>query len=200
MDPQAWVDRIRSICANGDWESLSQLRLETNQSFAEQADDAGLREFYQQVAELALDAKEREAIGPTDVEQFCADLRNSFCAAKNKVDNDEIKGIYLEYFYDGGDSCTANLFLCTEYSESDDSWGAEFEQDGFIEGPQVPTFFNFDPDFEWPDFSRYVAEEHANGVLLAAGIREWKTSGICGLPFGFANHDHEMIRVPATAV
>ena len=83
--------------------------------------------------------------------------------------NQSIKGIYLEYYFDGEpDVSTLNIFMCEKYSNEDDSWGAEYNEEGIIEGPPLPKFFFFDPKLEWEDFEEIVGSEYANGLPNAS--------------------------------
>lgn len=196
MTSTAWLQQMREICAKSDWQALAELRHKTNQAFADSCDFSGLRAFYCSVIEDGLDAAKADVARIDDISGFQTDVARCLAIAKESIQVlDGIKGLYFEYFYDGGDSCAGNLFLCTEYTEDDDSWGAEFEEDGFIEGPGVSEYLNFDPELEWDDFSSHVALEYVNGILMAAALEAWHGCGIHGIPFGFANHDHEMIRV-----
>ena len=198
MDSKEWLRRLDQICEQSDWDAMSKLRRDTNQAFADKMDGDGLKEFYENIIRTGLDDTRYEVVRIDSIDRFQKGVAEALNAATNKLSAlSGIKGIYFEYFFDGGDSCTGNVFLCTEYSEGDDYWAAEFEQDGFIEGPSVFDYLNFDPEFEWEDLPRYIGQEYANGMLLAACIEEWARSGIQGLPFGFAQHDEEIVRMPA---
>lgn len=198
MNPDTWLAQLQQICSDSDWDAFSNLRKTTNQSFSSSFDSEGLIAFYEKLAASGLDESKFSEVQVSNISDFQSEVAAAFQAALTRLPNmPQVKGIYFEYFYDGGDSGTGNLFLCNEYSDEDDFWGAEFDQDGMIDGPDVSPFFGFDPDFEWDPYQRYVAEEYVNGRLLAAVLEEWKKSGIAGLPFGFANHDHEMVRAPA---
>lgn len=197
MTPAQWLQELGNAVNAQDWDAVSELRKQTNQSLANSGDTNELRSFY--VAALqSLDPEKAHPLLSADDQDFRSALRMGLSKVKDKALADSsIKGVYFEYYCDGtGDESNAgNFFLCKVYSDSDDSWGAEFGEDGFIEGAQLPQYFFFDQDFEWDDIPRSVAEEAANGRLLAACLDEWKLAGIGGMPFGFSNHDHEMIRV-----
>jgi hypothetical protein len=198
LDSKEWLQRLGQFCEQSDWDAMFKFRRDTNQAFAGEMDCAGLKEFYEEVIRTGLDDNKYEVVKIDSVDRFQKGVAETLNAAKSKISTlSGIKGVYFEYFFDGGDSCTGNVFLCTEYSEDDDYWGAEFEQDGFIEGPSVFDYLNFDPEFKWDDLPRYIGEEYANGILLAACMEEWARSGIQGLPFGFAQHDHQIVRMPA---
>lgn len=198
MNPVTWLAELRQICADSNWDALSELRKHTNQSFTSALDSIGLVHFYEELAATGLDEGKWPEVRIDNLLEFQSGVAELFQTAQVKLASmPQVKGVYFEYFYDGGDSCTGDLFMCSEYSDEDDSWGAEFGQDSFVEGPDVSAYFDFDPDFEWDDFSRILAKEYVNGRLLAVVIQEWQKSGIAGRPLGFANHDHEMVRAPA---
>jgi len=192
MDAEAWLIKLAKFIEQSDWEALSELRRSTNQAFASNMDHDGLQVFYDKVIRTGLDDSKHDDVKILSTEKYQSELAEAFRLAKGKIPAlNGVKGVYFEYFFDGGDSCTGNLFLCTEYSDNNDFWGSEFEKDGFIAGPSVFEFLNFDPEFEWENLPRFVGEEYVNGVLLALCCE------IQGLPFGFANHDQEMVRAPA---
>jgi hypothetical protein len=194
-----WLDEFRRACEESDWDALEKLRHGTNQSFAERTDYRGIKRFYDEALRLGLDDDKLDAVRIVDTESFQSGLSRAFSVAKSKLDQlSGIKGVYFEYFYDGGDSCTGNVYLCNAFSDEDDGWGAEFDQGGFIEGPSIIEYFNFDLDFEWDELPRVLAEEYVNGTLFSATLEEWTRCEIRGLPFGFANHEHEIVRVPAS--
>lgn len=199
MSPDEWLAELQQICVDSDWNAFSRLRTITNQQFASTLDYAGLSSFYDQLLRMSVSEAKFSEVQIDSIEAFQTDVAQAFRIAKSKLQNvPQVKGIYFEYFYDGGDDCLGRVYLCESYSDEDDGWGAEYNSlEAMIDGPVVSQYFNFDHDFEWDDIDRYVAEEYVNGRFLAAVLEEWKASGITGLPFGFANHDHEMVRACA---
>lgn len=197
MNPDTWLARFREICSTSDWEALAGLRKSTNQRYVSGLDHAGLVSFYEEVLASGLDESKASQVRIEDIGPFRSGVAHAFQAAASRLATmPQVKAVYFEYFFDGGDSCTGNLFLCEQYSDADDYWGAEFGRDGMVKGPDVSPYFAFDRELEWELFPRYVAEEYVNGRLLAAVLDEWTKSGISGLPLGFANHDHEIVRAP----
>jgi hypothetical protein len=158
-----------------------------------------LIKFYEELAASGLDQGKLSEVRIENIADFQSGLATALQTTLSKLSAmPQVKGIYFEYYYDGDESCTGNIFLCEEYSDEDDFWAAEFGADGLVEGPNVSPYYDFDPDFDWDPYLRYIAEEYVNGRLLAAALEEWKKCGIAGLPFGFANHDHDsMVRAPA---
>ena len=199
MNPDEWLVKTKQICSVSDWDAFARLRTNTNQPFASTLDFEGLINFYEKLVDSALDQATLSEVQIDNIETFQSGVASALRTARSKLsDMPQVKGVYFEYFYDGGDSCIGRVYLCDSYSDDDDGWGAEYYTlDAMIDGPDVSEFFSFDQDFEWEDYTRYVAEEYVNGRLLATVLEEWKESGITALPFGFANHDHEMVRVPA---
>ncbi len=199
MDPQNWLERMQKIVETQDWEAMSELRKQTNEHFAKTFDYEGLRQFYSTAMRCGLDAERSARLSAADSSQFQATIGKALVGVKAQLaQQSKIRGVYFEYYYDGTQdgSNTGNFFLCSAYSETEDGWGSEFEEDGFVDGAEIPDFFFFDADWEWDGLSRSIAEEAANGRLLAAVLEEWKASSITGIPLGFANHDHEMVRAP----
>lgn len=199
MDTDEWLVELKHICSDSDWDAFSRLRTKTNQLFASTLDYEGLRNFYEKLVDSGLDQAKLSEVRIDKIEAFRSGVASAFRTAQSRIsDMPQVKGVYFEYFYDGGDSCIGRVYLCEAYSENDDGWGAEYYSlDAMIDGPDVSEYFGFDRDFEWDDDMRYIAEEYVNGCLLAAVLEEWKGSGITALPLGFANHDHEMVRAPA---
>ena len=199
MNPDQWLVELKQICTDSDWDALSHLRTKTNQRFASALDCEGLSRFYEELVDLALDEAKLSEVRIDSIESFRTSVASALETARSKLpDMPKVKGVYFEYFYDGGDSCLGRVYLCEAYSDEDDGWGAEYYSlDAMVDGPVVSEFLGFDRDFEWDDYMRCVAEEYVNGRFLAAVLEEWTASGITGLPFGFANHDHEMVRAPA---
>lgn len=199
MTPAQWLQDLGDAVRAGDWDAVSSLRKQTNQRFAGAGDASGLRAFYLE----ALQSLDPETSGPllsADDAGFQAAIRPAIASVKERVSADpRIQGVYFEYYCDGteDESNAGNFFLCETYSETDDGWAADFGEDGFIKGALLPQYFFFDGEFEWDDVPRAIAEEAANGRLLAALLEEWKLAGIPGTPLGFANHDHEMVRLGA---
>jgi len=197
MTPMQWLQELGDGVRDQDWDAVSALRKQTNQGFANVGESGELCLFYT-AALQSLEPEKSHPLLSADDAEFRAAIRRALSQVKERIVADSsIKGVYFEYYCDGtaDESNAGNFFLCTTYSDSDDGWGSEFRGDGFIEGAQLPQYFFFDQDFDWDDVSRAVAEEAANGRLIAAVIEEWKHARIDGVPLGVSNHDHEMVRV-----
>lgn len=119
-------------------------------------------------------------------QEFARCLREGLEKARR---DDRIKALYFEYFYDGGDASTGNLFLCESFDPDDDGWAADFGRAGVVLGPSILPWMHFDPDFDLPAPLRTVAEMYVDANLLAACLREIDALGGIEYPFGFARHD-----------
>lgn len=201
MDAIDWLANVRRLNAAGDWEGVAALRKRTNEDLARGLDCEALRGFYDTALLHGLTSAKGELIREARSQSsFQASIRPAVDGIKQKLaSRPELKGVYFEYYYDGhkDGSNTGNFFLCNSYSPTEDVWGSDFDQEGYIAGAELPDYFFFDAEWEWDDESRLVAMEVVNGWLLADLVEVWKGSDIEGVPLGFANHDHEMVRVAA---
>lgn len=201
LEPEQCVAELRHICLESAWERLPEIRRRVGQKFVTELDADGMTCFWAEVLRLGLSKDLAEAVRITDTRAFQAGLASAFeTAARKLAGASDIKGIYFEYFVDGGDSCTGDVFLCTAYSSEDDDWASQFDKEGWIEGPSVSEFFRYDLDGDWDDFSRVIADEYANGRVMAIVLQEWMKSKIRELPFGLAGHDDHILRVPGRAL
>jgi len=196
VNVQLFYDTIKASIERSNWEEIAKLQWDTNQQFCDARDVAGLRDFYAQLIAISLDDMKQYALNETKIDVFQAEI--ALCLSRVKAvlpTLPDAKGVYFEYFFDGGDASTGNFFICDEYSDEDDYWGAEFSKQGFIEGPKILKYFQFDADPEWDSLSRLVGSSYADGMLLSACIAEWINSDIKSVPLGFANHDSSMVRL-----
>nr|WP_086938563.1 hypothetical protein [Thaumasiovibrio occultus] len=200
MTPEIWVEKFKAIFEKSEWEALEKLRTTTNEHFAATFDAAGVSAFYSEVIKLALDAAHQSKLAAANSAGIAEKVQAALKESKDKIHaaNGDIKGLYLEYYFDGcPDASALYLFLCTEYDDECPSWAAEFEQDGVIDGGSLPEYFYVEPDDEADYFSELVIKEYANGQFLAICLEALKSADITGIPFGYANHDNDMIRMPA---
>jgi hypothetical protein len=200
MNAIDWLTELRRLNGAGDWEAVAALRKRTNEDLARGLESDALRSFYDTAALHGLTSARGELLRSARSPSFKASLRPVIDGIKQKLaSRPELKGVYFEYYYDGhrDGSNTGNFFLCNSYSLTEDVWGSDFDQEGYVAGAELPDYFFFDAEWEWDDESRLIALEVVNGWLLADLIEEWKRSGIERIPLGFANHDHEMVRVAA---
>lgn len=191
-----FIKQTSEIAKLKDWEKLPELQIKINQAFIDNDDTDGLEDYYQRAISLCFDKHWREKIIIKNISKFETEISRLNSKVKCKIEeNNEVKAVYLEYFYDGGDCCEGNIFLCNSYTEDDDYWASELTDDGFIQGPKVNEYLDFDPDFELDGEQEIIANFYTDAMLLSASVRAWKNSGIQGYPFGFAQHDNPIIRV-----
>ena len=105
----------------------------------------------------------------------------------------DLKALYCEYFYDGGDSCSANLFLCSAYTPGDDDWASQFAHADMIEGPNVQHLLDYDPDCDFEPTADCIANAYARGMLLGAFGRAVARHPQLALPVGFSEHDFPIV-------
>jgi hypothetical protein len=195
ITPAQWVSRIQAAAKSKDWDVFNDLEREINQSFAAKKDWFGLEAFYTEALMSTVAPKIAQLVKAKDFTPFQTAVEDVFkIASKRVAQNPGIKAVYFEYFYDGGDSCTGNAFLCTEFDENDDFWAAEFEgDDAFIDGPSVFEYFNFDSDIDFESATDHLVRSYINSFLLAAWGRAFEKQVALRLPGGFAQHDHPVI-------
>lgn len=104
-----------------------------------------------------------------------------------------VSALYFEYFYDGGDESTGNLFLCESFDPDDEEWASDFGHEGVLPGPSVLPWLDFDPDFAMPERTLQVGERYVDAQLLVACAREIEARGGIACPFGFARHDWALV-------
>ena len=107
----------------------------------------------------------------------------------------ETKAIYFEYFYDGGDASTGDLFLCSEYSRENDEWASHFKKSNVINGPNVQSLLGFDPEIELDQPESVIAFAYAHARLLSALVRVRAALRFDALPVGFAQHDGSIVHL-----
>ena len=199
-----FINKVKEYSQKQNWLELSDLAYEINQSFVDSGNIKELVGFYDKVLESSFTGKSlllREnkwikKISNRKYGNFSSAVLEMLKKAKLKLnDNGSYKAIYLEYFFDGGDASTANLYLCSDFDEKDDDWASSFAKEGFIEGIAVNSFLDFDPNFKLNEVEEFIANQYADARLLAATIDAWNESKLSNYPFGFAKHDHRIIRL-----
>lgn len=198
MTPQQWIAQLSSIVDKRDWEALRAFQTQANQALV--ADPEATRQFYREVVELGLPPdKQAHFINP-DMQAFAQKIQAALVTVAEKVKADPgIKGVYFEYVCTSSepdDDSNGNFFLCRSFSEDEDEWGSDFDRDGVVLGARLPDFKYFDPEYEWEDRQRMTGDEVANGLLMACVVEQWQQAGIANMPFGFADHDNAMVRIP----
>jgi hypothetical protein len=126
--------------------------------------------------------------------QFEHDLTAAVArAVAHAAGRDELKALYCEYFHDGGDGSSANLFLCGAYTPGDDDWASQFAGADMIAGPNVQHLLDYDPDCDFEPTADCIANAYARGMLLGAFGRAVAAQPRLALPVGFSEHDFPVV-------
>lgn len=105
----------------------------------------------------------------------------------------DLKALYCEYFFDGGDGSSADVFLCRAYTPGDDDWASQFAGADMFAGPNVQHLLDYDPDGDFEPTADCIANAYARGVLLGAFGRALAAHPQLALPAGFAEHDFPIV-------
>jgi len=196
MEINNYFETIKQLVKKQDWAQLDSLNRDINQSLINDGNTIGILEFHKELLAFSMTPEEYNKIEIKDASVFENSLSQIFFELKNKIDTMKtLKAVYLEYFYDGGDCCTANVFLCDEYTDEDDYWGAEFVENGMIDGPSIFEYFSNGCDFEMSPVKDTIMYGYIDAVLLVSTLNTWKKAGISGYPLAFAMHDNRMVRL-----
>lgn len=195
--PQAYVRSMNEAARTRQWEHLSELSRCIYQCYSDKLDWDGLEAFFAAALQLGVPEEVRAAVART-AENLPEILANLAVALDKAVAmaalNAEIRGLYCEYFYDGGDASTIDLFPCTRFDRKDDFWASEFDE--VIEGSLVQEYFRYDPDLDLPPPIDLIADDYLQAKLFAA-LGRLVCERVKGIPFGFAQHDHPIVYVEA---
>lgn len=199
MTPTEYVDLVCKAAAARDWDPLQPVLRDACQSFAERREWAELVLFFAQTMHVGTSVERRGQVHSClgGLSDFKSELAASFAVVADRVAGDPgIKAIYFEYFFDGGDASNGNLFLCTRHSTSDDSdWASDFLKDGVVPGPSVASLLNFDPESDWDETVRFLANGYVHACFLAALGELLDKTGFGSIPVGFAQHDGLTVHV-----
>ena len=196
MQPEQWLAAISAATEKQDWDRLRTLKLEANQPLALEGEPGDLVEFYDAALKAAATPDIYERVSVKDLASFETRIREIILKGLEKAKRSgDVKALYLEYFYDGGDASDITLFLCNQYTSDDDEWGAEFDGENVIEGPSVLEFLNYDPNFEFEPPLDTISLEYVDGILLASCVKIWHSFDEQNYPFAFARHDEPMVRI-----
>ncbi len=193
MTPAEYVDIVCKAAAAGDWDPLQPLLREACQGFAERREWAELVLFFAQTMHAGTSAERRGQVHAClgGLSDFKSELAAAFAVVAERVAGDPgIKAIYFEYFFDGAEATNGNFFLCTRHSTSDDSdWASDSPSDGVVPGPGVASLLNFDPESDWDETVRFLANGYVHACFLAALGELLDKTGFRSIPVGFAQHD-----------
>ena len=105
----------------------------------------------------------------------------------------DLKALYCEYFFDGGDTSSADVFLCHAYTRGDDDWASHFADADVLAGPNVQHLLDYDPDGDFEPTEDCIANAYARGMLLGAFGRAVAAHAPLALPVGFSEHDFPIV-------
>lgn len=161
------------------------------QQFVANHDSKGLVNFWQELLKhyASPEQYQRTLSAVADTHAFASDINRLLTQATDIAKTDDtIKAFYYEYYYDGSDASTGNLFLCTRFNQDPDSdWASDF--DVVLEGMCIAPYFDFDPDWQMSNQTRTVACDYVYSVLLNTTLAQLMQHPL-SLPFAFANHDN----------
>ena len=124
------------------------------------------------------------------VTEFEAELRVAFKAAVNRAaGRSDVAAIYCEYFYDGGDCSSIDVFLCQSFTRSNDHWASEFLQSDRVNGPNIQALLNYDRELQLDPCADFIASSYAYTLLLRVFAHAVNSCKENALPVGFAEHD-----------
>lgn len=151
----------------------------------------GLINFWQELLKhyASFEQYQRTLSAVADTNAFASDINRLLAQGTGIAKTDDtVKAFYYEYYYDGGDASTGNLFLCTRFDPDPDSdWASDF--DIVLEGMCIAPYFDFDPDWQMSNQTRTVASDYVHSVLLGTVLAQLPQHAL-SLPFAFANHDN----------
>ncbi len=161
--------------------------------FGATTDSQGFVSFWRELlkSQATEDEYQKVMMAITDTHTFADDIRCLLIAGYAKAkDNPNIKALYYEYYYDGSDYSTGNLFLCTRFDETgtdQGDWASCFDE--LINGMVITPYFAFDDDFKMSNSVRHIAMWHNHATLLDAALQVLKDLQL-SMSFGFASHDN----------
>lgn len=172
-----------------DWDKTDQIVTQITQKYLQQQDNAGLVLFWQNLLKQQSSHTEYEYVLSLvkNTDDFRKDIRQLLQKGiKKHQENSAIKAFYYEYFYDGGDASTGNLFLCLDFNKNDGEWASNFED--LVHGGLIQQYF---ADYEkfTSDISNNIAMKYTHAVLQDIFIQEVKNNPL-PIPIGFADHDN----------
>ncbi len=189
-NPINWVNQVKKLAENQDWHRLSDVNNGIMQKLIDSGDMISMLNFYDEALKSVSTDEQLLKIKPTEMSAFNQILSDAFTQAHEKFKADRgLKSIYCEYFYDGGDSCELNLFLCEKHPDEDESWAAYFGEEGFIEGPEVNQFLDYDPEFDFEPALDSIAKQYVQAHFIRSCLKIINENEINNIPIGFAEHD-----------
>lgn len=198
LTPQQWLNHVLDAVYTRNLDQLPGLEIAIKQPLADRHDWDRLELFFTDVLGLGVRPEIMRRVRIDTLNRFESGIRSAFETAAIHADNDEsIEAFYFEYFFDGTDSCTGDVFLCTQYrSAAEDQyggWAAEFK--GIITGPLVREYMDYDIGDSSNKAAKILIDAYIDARFLAALGRVLDGLDCVVLPTGFARHDHPLIRI-----
>lgn len=173
-----------------DWEKTNQIVSQITKQYLDKQDSQGLVLFWQDFLKQNTSHSEWDYVSNLvkNTDDFQKDIRHLLKAGIQKHQNNQnIKAFYYEYFYDGGDASTGNLFLCLDFNQSNGDWASNFED--LVQGNLISQYFNYFYHHFSSEIAYDIARNYTHAVLLDVFIREVKNTPL-PIPIGFADHDN----------
>lgn len=174
-----------------DWLTYDTHKKTLIKQFISNHNSKGLVDFWQTLLKqvASFEQYQRTLSAVADTSAFVSDIKRLLTQGTNLAKTDDsIKAFYYEYYYDGSNASTGNLFLCTRFDQDPDSdWASEF--DVVLEGMCITPYFDFDPDWQMSNQTRTVACDYVHSVLLSTTLSQLPPHAL-SLPFAFASHDN----------
>lgn len=172
-----------------DWDKTDQIVTRITRQYLQQQDSQGLVLFWQNFLKQQSSHLEYEyVLGLVkNTDDFRQDVRQLLQQGiKKHQQNSAIKAFYYEYFYDGSDESTGNLFLCLDFNKDDGEWASNFED--LVNGGLIRQYFA-DYDKFSSDISESIAKNYTHAVLQDIFMQEVRNNPL-PIPVGFADHEN----------
>jgi len=196
VTPEFLSNQLEEAAHAQDWTETDRLVHEFLQDCAVVS---GWRGLESQSRTVLLSACDQPTVRKIDsclgnLRQFEVALERAVDEAINRAaGRSDIVAIYCEYFFDGGDGSSMDLFLCDRYTPTDDDWASHFGSSDVVSGPSVESLLSYDPEFELDGLPSVVADMYAYSKLLCAFGSLVSARADMPLPFAFAQHEGAII-------
>ena len=191
-----YLERLRAASSTGNNARFTEFRRQIYQSFSDNHDWLGIEDFFRGVVLACVPKEVQSALfrKTDELPTLSEALGNSLQTAVGlAADDPGVAALYCEYFDDGGDASSLDVYLCLRFDREDDFWASDFNRS--VSGPRVDSYFDFDPKGELLDPTASVAREYLHARLLGVVGRLADEHVRERLPFGFAEHDGFIVYV-----
>lgn len=193
-----WMRRAETLIAAAAWDDFETLCREVETACLRARNHDALLAFHETCLKRIASPEDHARIRIDDLTPFAQAFAALLDQGLARAQADPaVRALYFEYFYDGDDASTGNLFLCESFDPDDEEWASDFGHEGVLPGPSVLPWLDFDPDLAMPDRTRLVGERYVDAQLLVACAREIEARGGIAYPFGFARHDWALVLLSA---